>query len=69
MRDGKLIVRVSEREKELYQAEADRRHMLLSSWVRMLLMDEITRVERSRLDRTRMRSQYPKTMIDNGTGQ
>ena len=69
MRDGKLIVRVSEREQELYQAEADRRHMLLSSWVRMLLMDEITRVERSRLDRSRMRAQYPKTMIDNGNGQ
>lgn len=41
MKDDYIIFRVTAKEKELYTIESDRRNMVLSAWIRMILMDEI----------------------------
>lgn len=55
MRDDYVIIRVTAKEKELYTIESERRNMVLSAWIRMILMDEIlkspTRKEAKRKDR------------------
>ena len=55
MRDDYVIIRVTAKEKELYTIESDRRNMVLSAWIRMILMDEIlkspTRKEAKKRDR------------------
>lgn len=41
MKDDYIIFRVTAKEKELYMIECERRNMVLSAWIRMILMDEI----------------------------
>ena len=41
MKDDYIIFRVTGKEKELYMIECERRNMVLSAWIRMILMDEI----------------------------
>lgn len=41
MKTETIIIRVTPKEKSLYMIESERRNMVLSGWVRMILMDEV----------------------------
>jgi hypothetical protein len=41
-----MVVRLTETERELFERDADRRGLQLSSWARMLLLEKIHSAER-----------------------